>query len=72
MLREEYIQLQREMPSMQILADKQKVIQNLTNQIVQLSSEISTLKSQSSVSINVSTNFQDYQTKLTEMNSRIQ
>lgn len=72
MLREEYIQLQREMPSMQILADKQKVIQNLTNQIVQLSSEISTLKSQSSVSINVSTHFQDYQTKLTEMNSRIQ
>jgi hypothetical protein len=66
------VRWQKEIPSAQAVSDKEKIIENLTRQIVGFTSEISTLKSQSSVNVNISGNTQEYEIKIRTLNSRIQ
>jgi predicted RNase H-like nuclease (RuvC/YqgF family) len=60
MLREKYLNLEKEVPNSHALTDKERVIENLTKQIVDLTEEISRLKSQASVNINVNTNSEEF------------
>jgi hypothetical protein len=56
LLRDKYVRWQKELPSTSLLADKERIIAGLSKQIVELSNEIATLRSQGSVSVNVSPN----------------
>jgi len=72
LLRERYVRWQKEIPSASVVADKERIIENLSKQIVLLTGDIASLKSQSSVSVNVSGNTQEFEIKIRTLNSRIQ
>lgn len=72
MLRQKYVKWQKEIPNASALHDKETIIKNLTNQIVQLTTDIGSLKSQSTSVVNVSGNSQEYEIKIRTLNSRIQ
>lgn len=72
LLRERYVKWQKEVPNAQALSDKERIIQNLSKQISSLTSELSTVKSQPTTSVNVSSNVQEYEIKIRTLNSRIQ
>ena len=58
LLQEKYVKWQKTVPSAQIVSDKERIIENLTRQIASLTTEISTVKSQPSSTVNVSGNVQ--------------
>ena len=58
LLRERYVKWQKEVPNAQAISDKERIIQNLSKQIAGLTSELSTVKSQPTTSVNVSSNVQ--------------
>jgi septal ring factor EnvC (AmiA/AmiB activator) len=66
------VRWQKEIPNANSIFDKEKIIENLSKQIVSLTSEIGNLKSQSSVNVNISSNTQEYEIKIRTLNSRIQ
>lgn len=72
LLREKYVKWQKEIPNAYAIQDKEKIIENLSNQIVLLTGQVSTFKSQSSVNVNVSSNTQEFEIKIRTLNSRIQ
>lgn len=72
LLRARYVQWKEGLPNVHAIEDKDKIITNLTRQIVDLTSQIGSLKSQSSVAVNVSGNTQEYEIKIRTLNSRIQ
>lgn len=57
-LRERYVKWQTDKPSLHSVEDKERTISSLRTQIVSLTNEISKLKSQSSVNVNVQANTQ--------------
>ncbi len=57
-LRTKYIKWQEERPNIHAIEDKNRIINSLTNQIATLTNDISSLRSQSSVSVNISGNTQ--------------
>jgi hypothetical protein len=70
-LRARYIKWQENKPNIHAIEDKNRIINSLTNQIATLTNDISSLRSQSSVSVNVSGNSQEYEIKIRTLNSRI-
>ena len=72
LLREKYVKWQKEVPNAQAITDKERIIQNLSKQIATLTTELSTVRSQPSTSVNVSANVQEYEIKIRTLNSRIQ
>jgi hypothetical protein len=57
-LRERYVKWQTDQPNAHLIDDKERTISSLRNQIVSLTNEISKLRSQSSVNVNVQGNTQ--------------
>jgi hypothetical protein len=45
-LRDRYVKWQKEVPSAAVVADKERIIENLSRQIASLTSDLSTIKSQ--------------------------
>jgi hypothetical protein len=73
LLREKLLAIEKEKPSsINISTDQSRTIQNLRNEINNLTSQLSTLRAQSSVSVNISANTQEYEIKIKTLNSRIQ
>lgn len=58
LLRDRYVKWQKEVPNAQALSDKERIIENLSRQIASLTTELSTVRSQPSTSVNVSANVQ--------------
>jgi hypothetical protein len=57
-LRARYVKWQSDQPNAHLIDDKERTISSLRNQIVSLTNEISKLRSQSSVNVNVQSNSQ--------------
>jgi hypothetical protein len=72
LLREQYIRWQKEVPSTQTLISKDVIIENLSRQLSNITTELSTIKSQPTTSVNVSSNVQENEIKIRTLNSRIQ
>lgn len=72
LLRDRYVKWQKEVPNASVIADKERIIQNLSKQIASMTSEVATLKSQPSTSVEVRGNTQEYEIKIRTLNSRIQ
>jgi hypothetical protein len=73
LLREKWIALQKERPTAtNVTTDQSRTIQSLRNEINNLSSQLSNLRAQSSVNVNISANTQEYEIKIRTLNSRIQ
>lgn len=58
LLREKYLRWQKERPNIHGVEDRDRIINNLEQKIVELSSELNRVRSQSSVSVNVVGNTQ--------------
>jgi hypothetical protein len=58
LLRDKYVRWQKEVPNAQLLSDKERIIENLSRQIANLSTELSQVRSQPSSSVNISANVQ--------------
>lgn len=52
--------------------DQNRTIQNLRNEITTLNNQLSELKRQSQVNVNISANTSEYEIKIRTLNSRIQ
>ena len=72
LLKDKYVKWQKEVPNAQLLSDKERIIENLSKQIAQLSTDLSTARSQPSTTVSVSGNVQEYEIKIRTLNSRIQ
>ena len=72
LLKDKYVRWQKEVPNAQVLSDKERIIENLSRQIAGLTTELSTVRSQPSTSVNVNANVQEYEIKIRTLNSRIQ
>jgi len=71
-LRERYIKWQVDQPNVHLVEDKERVINHLRDQILQLNGQISSLKGKETVSVNVQGNTSEYEIKIRTLNSRIQ
>ena len=71
-LRERYIKWQVDQPNVHLIEDKERVINHLRDQILQLNGQISSLKGKETVSVNVQGNTSEYEIKIRTLNSRIQ
>jgi len=58
LLKERYVKWQKEIPNAQLLSDKERIIENFSKQIANLTTELSTVKSQPTTSVNVTGNTQ--------------
>jgi hypothetical protein len=58
LLRDKYVRWQKEVPNAQLLSDKERIIENLSRQIANLSTDLSQVRSQPSSSVNISANVQ--------------
>lgn len=63
---------QKERPNIHGVEDRDRIINNLEQKIVELSSELNRVRSQSSVSVNVVGNTQEYELKVRTLNSKNQ
>jgi len=73
LLREKLIAIQKDRPNItNISNDQNRTIQNLRNEINNLNNQLSTLRTQSQVNVNISANTQEYEIKIRTLNSRIQ
>ncbi len=71
-LRARYIELQKQRPSTTASEDRDRIISKLRTEITTLNSEISGLRGQSSVSVNVHGNTSEFELKIKTLNSTIQ
>eukprot|EP00178_Gracilaria_changii_P011498 TRINITY_DN3268_c0_g2_i4.p1 TRINITY_DN3268_c0_g2~~TRINITY_DN3268_c0_g2_i4.p1 ORF type:complete len:266 (+),score=28.90 TRINITY_DN3268_c0_g2_i4:1144-1941(+) len=71
LLRDKYIRWQVDRPNVHGVEDRERIIDNLEKRILELNSELNQYKSQSSVSVNVSGNIQDYENKIRTLTGRI-
>ena len=58
LLRQQYVRWQKEVPNAQAIADKDIIINNLSNQLARITTELSSAKSQPTTSVNVNANVQ--------------
>jgi hypothetical protein len=71
-LKQRYIKWQVDQPNPHLLEDRDRIINNLRDQIVTLTTQISSLKGKETVSVNVQGNTQEYEIKIRTLNSKIQ
>lgn len=72
LLRDKYLRWQKERPNVHGVEDRDRIIDNLEKKIVELQSELNKFRSQSSVSVNVVGNTQEYELKIRTLNSKNQ
>ena len=71
-LKNALIRAEREIPSIDGIADRERVINTLERRIVELNSEIKGLRSQTQVSVNVQGSTDEYQIRIRTLNSKIE
>lgn len=71
-LKQRYIKWQVDQPNPHLLEDRDRIINNLRDQIVTLTTQISSLRGKETVSVNVQGNTQEYEIKIRTLNSKIQ
>lgn len=72
LLRDKYLRWQKERPNVHGVEDRDRIIDNLEKKIVELQGELNKFRSQSSVSVNVVGNTQEYELKIRTLNSKNQ
>ena len=71
-LKNALIKAKTQIPSLEGIADRERVINTLERRIVELNGEISRLRSQTQVSVNVQGSTEEYQIRIRTLNSKIE
>ena len=69
-LKQRYIKWQVDQPNPHLLEDRDRIINNLRDQIVTLTTQISSLRGKETVSVNVQGNTQEYEIKIRTLKSK--